>query len=107
MNGYLQYNPTTSTHGKYIQVSINQIKGGKDALGDLLLTFQQMIISTGGDGSQDADYAVIQSAVGSPNAVTARGIYDELNSLNGKITTDASVDHVSTAIAQACAKLKV
>jgi hypothetical protein len=107
MNGYLQYNPSTSTHGKFIQSAITGIKGGKSALADLLLTFQQMIIGTGGDGSQDADYAIIQSAVGAPNAATARGIYDELNSLNGKITTDASVDHVSTAIEQACAKLKI
>ena len=70
MNGYLQYNPSTSTHGKFIQSAITSIKGGKNSLADLLLTFQQMIIATGGDGSQDADYAIIQSAVAE---IVARG----------------------------------
>jgi hypothetical protein len=107
MNGYLQYNPATSTHGRYIQVAINQIKAGKDALADLLATLSQMVISTGGDGSQDADYAIVMTALGAPSTAVAHGIVDELNSLNSKIATDATVDHVNTAIAQACAKLKV
>src|SRR5215831_19465498 len=101
MNGYLKYNATGSTHGRFVQAAINNIRGGKRGLADLLTTFSQMITSTGGDGSQDADYAVIAVSIGTQdtviNGVTftanqiARGISDELNSLNGKISTDATV----------------
>jgi hypothetical protein len=117
MDGYLKYNASGSTHGRFVQQSITSIRTGKRSLADLLLTFSQMITSTGGDGSQDAHYAVIAASIGTQDAVIngvtvtanqiARGISDELNSLNGKIATDASVDHVNAAIEQACAKLLI
>ena len=114
MNGYLQFNPSGSTHGKFVQQALGQLVQGKRALADILATKNQMITATGGDGSQDADYAIWATAIGcvaradgaTANQV-ARGISDELESCNSKVNSDASVDHVATAIEQAASKLRI
>ncbi len=63
-----------------------------------------------GDGSQAAHYDQLAAAgdftagdYADANAA-AKASFDEVDSLHAKITTDASVSSVMTAISQACAK---
>lgn len=66
-----------------------------------------------GDGSSAAHYAILQSkcsfqAGGYADANTAtKAAFDEIDSAIGKLTTDASVSAVLTALDQLCAKLGV
>ncbi len=66
-----------------------------------------------GDGSLASHYALLQAkcsfqASGYADANTAtKAAFDELDSLVGKVTTDASVSAVLTACDQCCAKFGV
>ena len=100
---YLKYSPTNSTHGKFIQSVMTGLETSRN-LTSLLQTFNTMI---DGDGSSSSQFTVMQTAIGAPDLDTAKGIWDELNSLNAKLITDGSVTFVNSAINQAIAKLKI
>ncbi len=102
--GYLKYNPQASTHGKFVQSTITSLKLGKRSLADVLGFMVQMI---DGDTADAANYTVLKDALGAPDNATAKGIFDELNSLNLKLTTDASVVEVHAALEQAFNKLAI
>ena len=102
--GHLKYNPQTSTHGKFVQSAVTSLKQGKRTLAEVLGFMAQMV---DGDTANAANYTYLATALGCPDNATAKGIFDELNSLNGKITTDASVSFVNAAIEQAFNKLAI
>jgi hypothetical protein len=104
MAAYLKYNPQTSTHGKFIQSAVTGIALGTNNLRTCLANLATMI---DGDPSNSANYTVMAISIGAADEATAKAIYDELSSLNGKLTTDGSVTFVAAAIAQALAKLTI
>jgi len=65
----------------------------------------QTMIGPGG-GSDDADYADIAKNFGFSDAVNAHAGWNELLSIQGKLQTDASVDHVMAALTQALNKFR-
>jgi hypothetical protein len=101
---YLKYNPSTSTHGRYIQSLITSFRQSVPGLADCLANFATMI---DGDPSNVANYTVLTTAIGAPDNATAKAIYDELTSLNIKLQSDSQVTNVHAAIVQAIAKLSV
>lgn len=104
---FLPFNPTSSTHGKYIQQITTALRTSR-SLTSYLQTFSEMI---NGDPSNAANYTYLAQALGCTDTLsgtaneTAKAIFDELNSLNFKLTTDASVTDVNAAINQALSKL--
>lgn len=70
--------------------------------GPLLLSAMGHMID--GDGSSDTHFAeMVTLGIFATNA-DAKASYDELQSVNGKLTTDASVTSVQAALLQVCAK---
>ena len=102
--GHLKYSPTTSTHGKFVQSMLSSLKDGKRKLADLIGVLNLMI---DGDGTQDTHYTYMRIALGCDTDAGARAIWDELNSANSKISTDASVTNVNAALEQLFNKLTV
>src|SRR5262245_16407525 len=99
---YLTYT-LTSTHGKFVQSVMTSLRESR-RLSSYLATFSTMI---DGDPTNVANFTTLKTALGCADNVTAKGIYDELNSLNAKLTTDGSVTLVNAAIEQALAKLLI
>jgi hypothetical protein len=87
-----------------------QLRDARDRLHrsrDVLINYRT------GDGSNPADYALLQvkcnvQAGGYADANTAtKALFDELDSCISKLISDASVTAVLTAVDQLCAKLGV
>jgi hypothetical protein len=102
--GSLKYNPTTSTHGKFVQSAVTSLKDGKRRLADLMGILSQMI---NGDGSQDVHYAYMTTALGCPDDATAHLLFNELNTNALKLSTDASVTTLNASLEQLFSKLTV
>jgi len=65
---------------------------------------QAIIHMVDGDGSQEAHFAELVSSGIYPTNADAMASYNELASVNAKLTTDSSVTSVDAAIKQVCAK---
>lgn len=104
MSVHLLYNPQTSTHGKYVVQAVAGLENGKRALAKAIGVLGLMIDNA---GTQDADYATMATRIGASDGASARKIWDELNSANAKITTDASVTSVNAALEQLFNKLAI
>lgn len=71
-----------------------------------------MVTMIDGDTSDAANYSEVVSRYGVEGATLqeqqtrAKALFDEANSLNFKLTTDATVDHVNAAILQAANKVR-
>lgn len=91
-------------HGRLLR----QYYNGLDAVNDLgpkiLLLVPTMCLN--GDASDAANFTEVTARFGFPDNATAKAAFDEFQSVNFKLTTDASVDSVHAAIAQFLAKLR-
>lgn len=63
-----------------------------------------MAVMIDGDGSDVSHFAEMVTLGIYENTTDAKASYDELASVNGKLTTDGSVTNVDAAIKQVCAK---
>lgn len=101
---HLLYNAQTSTHGKYVLSAVASVEGAKRSMAKVIRILWLMI---DGDGSLASHYATMATRIGAADGATAKAIWDELNSANSKISTDASVSGVSAALEQLIYKLAV
>lgn len=65
---------------------------------------QAMSHMVDGDGSDPSHFTEMVTLGISENTSDAKASYDELASVNGKLTTDGSVTSVDAALKQVCAK---
>jgi hypothetical protein len=79
----------------------------RKAVTDGPLVLQAMSLMIDGDGSDAAHFAEMVELGIFANNADAKAAYDELASINFKLTTDSSVAMVQTALLQVCAKLGV
>ena len=71
---------------------------------DLPTIIRRMAQMIDGDGSQDAHYTYMTTQFGFASDAKAHEAFNELNSLQSKFNTDASVTFVNAAMLQAFAK---
>lgn len=100
-SNYYLYNPTGSTHGKFLQRVVSSMADADHWFKELMNLLAQMLE---GDGSQDAHFATITTRFGFPDNATARAAYNELLSSYGKISGDGSVSSVRAARDQMVAR---
>lgn len=104
----IQYSKTLE-HGGYLNGSLTSLEVGIDRLVKALGSMTLMI---DGDGSNSSQFAEVVSRYGvegvddAARLVNAKAMWDELNSLKFKLTTDGTVDHVDAARIQAINKLR-
>lgn len=101
MSNYYLYQPTSSTHGKYLQRVVSSTNDADKYFSDLMALLSQML---DGDGSQDAHYATITTRFGFADTTTAHNAYNELQSSFSKISGNGSVDSVRAARDQMVAR---
>ena len=70
--------------------------------GPLILSAMAHMID--GDGTSDTHFTEMVTLGIYDNTTDAKASYDELQSVNAKLTTDASVTSVDAALKQVCAK---
>ena|SRR5438045_4129041 len=87
----------TTPHGRQLRRCLQQLEDGLTGLIDIFA-----IIGLMRDAGQTTSYLV--SKFGFPDIATAQAAYDELNSLQSKLTTDAQVSSVNAAMLQAFRK---
>lgn len=103
---FIDYDKATDV-GRMITRGLQMVREGRQVLLDARAIMIQM---RDGDGSQAAHYDLLRTEAGyaagdySTADAAAKASFDEIDSLLGKIATDAEVSFVSAAIAQACAK---
>jgi hypothetical protein len=97
---HITFNPATSG-GSRIRQLLSNIENGQSLILQELATFNTLI---DGDGSSAAMFTAAASYYGFSDNANAKASWDELNSLSGKLNTDASVTSVMSAIKQAANK---
>jgi hypothetical protein len=99
----------TTTAGNRVKSLVLSIENNINGLVDEAATMTTMI---DGDGSSPTmfDNVVLNYGMTAANGVSAnqfaKNLWDEINSLLSKVTTDASVTNVHTAILQAANKIR-
>lgn len=104
MSNFYPYNPTGTTHGKYIQRDVSANSDAdrwRQELHDMLV--QQL----DGDGSQDSHYATIVTLYGFADQATAHAWFNEFMSCFGKTSGDGDVSSVRAARDQYCARSRM
>lgn len=97
------YYSKDASHAHLISRPLDFLEKGLDFLNAGTGSLQLMI---DGDGSQAAHYAYMNGKIGTATDADAKALYEELLSLKGKLTTDASVSNVHAALRQAFNKLR-
>jgi hypothetical protein len=99
----------TTTAANRIRGLLINLESLVGSVQDELLTMQTMITGDGSTAVQFdtvvTNYGITGIAPGTSND-GAKALWDELNSLNSKINTDAAVSAVHTAIVQAANKVR-
>jgi len=98
---HIQFNPAT-TGGSRIRQLLGSLENGQSLIVQELATF--VTLCDNSDPSSAANFTAAASYYGFASNADAKASYDELNSLNLKINSDASVSNVMTAIKQAANK---
>lgn len=98
-NLHYTYNPSTSTHGKFLQSAASSLEETRRTINKAYDVFQTFLVS-GGDVGQAATFADLKVAIGAADDATAKSIFDELSSVRFKLNTDSSVTDVAAAINQ-------
>jgi hypothetical protein len=99
---------TTLAANRVRSLLIN-LEGVVSSVQDEVLTMQTMITGDASDPVQFDNVVTNYGIVGIAPATSnqgAKALWDELNSLNGKINSDAAVSAVHTAIVQAANKVR-
>lgn len=92
-----------TTHGRLIRRALNQIENGVEDLNDAIATMALML---SGDGSDPAHFTYLTAKFGFASDAVAKAAWEELNSVQAKLTTDSSVSNVRAAQLQAFAKFR-
>lgn len=93
---HIQYDPNLR-HGQQLRGAMLSLGSALDLVNELFAVMNQMR-----DGGSVTVY--LQNKFGFPDVATAQAAYDEINSLQLKLNSDASVTNVHTAIIQAVSK---
>lgn len=80
-------------HGQKLNRALNLLEDGLDTLNEVFEIMNQMK-----DGGAITSY--LQQKFGFPDVTTAEAAYNELNSLQSKLNTNASVTDVNAAMIQ-------
>ena len=99
----IQFDSTTSTHGRYLRQGLQGLNNGFDDLNEVLANMNHML---NGDGTAEAHFTEMTARYGFGTNAIAKAGWDELNSVMAKLNTDASVTSVNAAIKQILAKMK-
>lgn len=94
MSNHYLYNPSGSTHGKFLQRVITANDDGDHWFKELMAMLIQML---DGDGSQDAHFATITTRFGFADTTVAHAAYNELSSAYSKTSGDGNVSSVRAA----------
>ncbi len=101
MATHIQFNPATIGGGRLKQL-LTYGESYQDGLIKELATFQTLL---NGDGTQTSHFTALATPYyGFATDTDAKASWDELNSVNSKVNSDASVSSVMTAIKQAANK---
>lgn len=92
---------TNSTHGPRLLNILSGLKNGHQELANFISIMQTMI---DGDGSQAAHFVEVTARLGTQSDAQSKALFDELNSVNAKLHTDAAVTFVDAAIRQVLSK---
>lgn len=93
--------------GRKLSRGLQMLREARDTLRDALALMNEL---SDGTRTADADFDLLASEGGYASgdyataSAAAKASYDELNSLYAKLSTDASVSNVMTAITQAAAR---
>ncbi len=90
-------------HGRMLRAAINKLDEGREELADIIASLGLMI---DGNGSDAAHFVYMKEKLGCASNEIAKAVWDELNSVNFKLTTNASVDNVKAALDQVVNKLR-
>jgi hypothetical protein len=90
-----------SDGGRFIRRAVDTVSQGQQWLKECVAGLASML---DGDGTNVAHFTYMTAQCGFPDNATAKAAWDELNSINAKLTTDGSVSAVNAAILQAKAK---
>lgn len=93
----------TADHASLLRNTLQNLETGVDSLTKLLGTMTRCI---DGDGSDPAQFGEVVARFGFGSTADAKAAWDELNSLNFKLNTDNTVDHVSAALHQVFDKFR-
>jgi hypothetical protein len=99
---HLAFNDQLS-HGRLLRQALLQLESGLEALNDIIAV---MAVMLDGDGSSTTHFPYITSHFGFSTDANAKLAYEELNSLAGKLNTDASTTNVHAAMLQAFSKFR-
>lgn len=92
-----------STHGPILRGYLQQLESGYRGLITMIPAIQTMI---DGDGSSATMFPEVTARFGTQSDDQSKAMFEELESLVGKLTSDATQDHVAAAINQALAKMR-
>lgn len=92
-----------STHGPQLRSILSQLENGRSGLFQIIATMNTMI---DGDGSLAAMFPEVTARFGFQSDAQSKAAWDELNSLQSKLNTDASVSSVAAAMVQAFNKFR-
>ncbi len=98
---HFQFNPATVGGSRIRQIN-QSLETAQTMLTQELATI--VTLCDNSDPSSSANFTAAASYYGYASNADAKGSYDELNSLNSKINSDASVSSVMTAIKQCANK---
>lgn len=102
-DGHCKYNRNLP-HGFQLGRFLEEV-GNALAHGPLIRDTLAQMKQTGGDPDQAATYSALTSALGTENDTDSMNLFKELDSMVGKLTTDASQANVNAALKQGLAKL--
>lgn len=91
----------SSTHGAQLRGVLSSLQSAQRGLLDQIAIMTTMI---DGDGSQAAHFVEVTARYGFQSDAQSKAAYAELQSVSGKLSTDASVTFVDAAIKQVAAK---
>ncbi len=92
-----------STHGPQLRAMLSNLEAGQQQLFDIVATIITMME---GDGSSSAHFSEVMVRYGVVDLATAKAMYEELQSLKGKLDNDGSVTFVNAAMNQAFNKFR-
>lgn len=99
---HIVFNPSPSW-GALLKGALNSLEHGLQDLNNVTACMTRMI---DGDGSDPAQFTYMTNRFGFSTNADAKAAWDELNSLAGKLNTDASVTSMHAALLQAFSKFR-
>lgn len=99
---HIQFNDQLQ-HGRYLRRGLQMLEEGRETLIKAKDVMSTMI---DGDGTSIAHFNEVTSRFGFVDNTTSKEAWDELNSAIAKLTTDAQVTSVQSALLQLFSKMR-